>query len=95
MTQQHGEELIAAAVEAIKQEIPGVEVVNYHNDMATHEGSHSDAIGTVVLKSNGFSATGKGVAKGVDASNLLAIQNAFNALWAQIEYARMITEERN
>ncbi len=85
-----GGELIDAAKVAMESDVPGVEIHSYSNVMAEPaKGSHSDAIGTIVLKCGEFTAQGIGVAGGVDASNLLAMQEAYNRLWAQIEYVKM------
>lgn len=85
---------VDAIVQAFRQRIPTVDIVDFKIGMlpADGPGASAPAIVTVQMK-NGIEVTVSAHAKDTTAATLEAVQRAFNALCAQDAYAKMIAEE--
>ncbi len=78
---------VDALVHALRQLLPGIEVTEFSiRKKPGEEGASAPAIATVTLH-NGFSVSASAESHDTEHAGVLAVQKAFNALWAMEQYA--------
>ncbi|MDD5751078.1 MAG: alpha-isopropylmalate synthase regulatory domain-containing protein [Candidatus Peribacteraceae bacterium] len=83
---QPDEGAVDALMQALKQCMPGVEVQSFSvRNKPGEEGASATAVAHVILK-NGMEVSGEAESHDTEMAGLLAVRDAFNALWACEQY---------